>query len=170
MSSVFLCLFLITGTSNFELYLDQQINFSIFIFFPILGVLCFLATLAETNRPPFDLSEAESDVVAGYSVEYSGVLFGLFYLGEYVNIFTNAFIMTILFIGCGYDFFSQFSFLFNLILNFVFSSFEVSNSLDFSYITFHQYYLERRFERRFDEYFFRWVLFFLSLVFMFFRY
>jgi NADH-quinone oxidoreductase subunit H len=51
----------------------------------------------ETNRPPFDLSEAESDVVAGYIVEYSGIIFGLFYLGEYINIFANSFFILILF-------------------------------------------------------------------------
>jgi len=51
----------------------------------------------ETNRPPFDLSEAESDVVAGYIVEYSGIIFGLFYLGEYINIFANTFFLVMLF-------------------------------------------------------------------------
>lgn len=107
MSTVFLCLLLITGSSNFEIYMDQQTNFSIFMYVPALGIICFIATLMETNRPPFDLSEAESDVVAGYTVEYAGVLFGLFYLGEYVNIFTNAIVMTILFIGGGCIVFNQ---------------------------------------------------------------
>jgi NADH:ubiquinone oxidoreductase subunit H len=59
----------------------------------------FFTTLIETNRPPFDLSEAESDVVAGYTVEYGGILFGLFYLGEYVNLFTNTIILVICFSG-----------------------------------------------------------------------
>lgn len=53
----------------------------------------------ETNRPPFDLSEAESDVVAGYTVEYAGILFGLFYLGEYVNLFTTSLVLSISFWG-----------------------------------------------------------------------
>mmetsp|Transcript_11888 Transcript_11888/g.11936 ORF Transcript_11888/g.11936 Transcript_11888/m.11936 type:complete len:102 (-) Transcript_11888:8-313(-) len=101
MGSVFLVLFIVTGTSNFEILIDQQANFSFFLFLPIIGVIAFLATLMETNRPPFDLSEAESDVVAGYTVEYAGILFGLFYLGEYVNIFTNAFIISIVFFGGG---------------------------------------------------------------------
>ena len=99
MSGIFLILFVITGTVNFEMFIDYQINYSIFLFVPILGIVCFIATLMETNRPPFDLSEAESDVVAGYTVEYAGIMFGLFYLGEYVNLFTNSFIMVILFSG-----------------------------------------------------------------------
>ena len=99
MSGIFLILFTLTGTTNFEVFMDQQMNLSIFIFLPILAIICFIATLVETNRPPFDLSEAESDVVAGYTVEYTGIMFGLFYLGEYVSLFTNAFILVILFSG-----------------------------------------------------------------------
>lgn len=99
MSSVFLGLFAITGTSNFEMFIDCQQVFPLFLVVPVLGIITFVATLMESNRPPFDLSEAESDVVAGYNVEYAGILFGLFYLGEYVNLFTNAFLIVILFSG-----------------------------------------------------------------------
>ena len=99
MSAIFLLLFIITGTTNFEMFMDYQSRYSIFLFMPILAIICFVATLMETNRPPFDLSEAESDVVAGYTVEYAGIMFGLFYLGEYVNLFTNSFIIVILFSG-----------------------------------------------------------------------
>jgi NADH-quinone oxidoreductase subunit H len=53
----------------------------------------------ETNRPPFDLSEAESDLVAGYVVEYAGITFGLFYLGEYVNLFTGSVVLSIVFLS-----------------------------------------------------------------------
>jgi NADH-quinone oxidoreductase subunit H len=63
----------------------------------------------ETNRPPFDLSEAESDVVAGYIVEYSGIIFGLFYLGEYINIFSNSFFILILFSNYIFNIYSYFS-------------------------------------------------------------
>ena len=62
-------------------------------------VIAFLATLMESNKPPFDLSEAESDLVAGYTVEYAGILFGLFMLAEYLNLFTNAIVLVILFLG-----------------------------------------------------------------------
>ena len=97
MSSIFLSLFILTGSVNFEQIVDLQDGISIFFILPTLCISYFLATLMETNRPPFDLSEAESDVVAGYIVEYSGIIFGLFYLGEYVNIFSNSLFILIMF-------------------------------------------------------------------------
>jgi len=97
MSSIFLILFLIVGSVNYELIADLQKNISVFFILPTVSIYYFLATLMESNRPPFDLSEAESDVVAGYIVEYSGIIFGLFYLGEYINIFSNSFFIIILF-------------------------------------------------------------------------
>lgn len=102
-SAIFLNLFIITGTTNFELFIDQQEYFPIMLFFPLLGIMNFIAALVETNRPPFDLSEAESDLVAGYNVEYAGILFGLFYLSEYINLFTNAFIIVIIFFGAWWN-------------------------------------------------------------------
>jgi NADH-quinone oxidoreductase subunit H len=62
-------------------------------------VIFFVSALAETNRPPFDLVEAESELVAGYAVEYSSTPFLLFFLGEYVAIATMCAMMTILFLG-----------------------------------------------------------------------
>lgn len=96
-SSVFLIIFLIFGNINFEIITDLQSEISLLFVLPILIINFFIATLMETNRPPFDLSEAESDVVAGYIVEYSGIIFGLFYLGEYINIFSNCFFIVMLF-------------------------------------------------------------------------
>lgn len=96
-STIFLILFIIFGTVNFEIISDLQSNISLFFVLPLVVINFFLATLMETNRPPFDLSEAESDVVAGYIVEYSGIIFGLFYLGEYINIFANTFFIMMLF-------------------------------------------------------------------------
>lgn len=96
-SSIFLILFLLLGSVNFESLMDLQIDVSLFFSLPLLVINYFIATLMETNRPPFDLSEAESDVVAGYIVEYSGIIFGLFYLGEYINIFSNSFFILLLF-------------------------------------------------------------------------
>jgi NADH:ubiquinone oxidoreductase subunit H len=49
-------------------------------------ILFLISTLAETNRPPFDLPEAEAELVSGYNVEYSAMAFGYFFLGEYVSI------------------------------------------------------------------------------------
>jgi NADH-quinone oxidoreductase subunit H len=62
-------------------------------------VIFFVSALAETNRPPFDLSEAESELVAGYMVEYSSAPYLLFMLGEYVAITTMCALMTVLFLG-----------------------------------------------------------------------
>lgn len=112
-SSIFLILFIIFGTVNFEIIADLQSNISLFFVLPFVVINFFLATLMETNRPPFDLSEAESDVVAGYIVEYSGIVFGLFYLGEYINIFANAFFLTMLFSTPLFNFFNLFLLLFS---------------------------------------------------------
>jgi NADH-quinone oxidoreductase subunit H len=66
-----------------------------FIFF----FLFFISTLAETNRPPFDLPEAEAELVSGYNVEYSAMAFGFFFLGEYVSIWTVCCLNIIFFFG-----------------------------------------------------------------------
>ena len=62
-------------------------------------VIFFISALAETNRPPFDLSEAESELVAGFMVEYGSTPYMLFMLGEYVAIATMCALATILFLG-----------------------------------------------------------------------
>ena len=66
--------------------------------FPAFCVYLICA-LAETNRPPFDLAEAETELVAGFHTEYSGIKFAMFYLGEYVNTVTVAAIAVTLFLG-----------------------------------------------------------------------
>ena len=66
--------------------------------FPMFVIFC-ISTLAETNRAPFDLPEAESELVAGYNVEYSSMSFGLFFLGEYGNMILMSSMSTILFLG-----------------------------------------------------------------------
>jgi len=66
--------------------------------FPMF-VIFFISALAETNRPPFDLPEAESELVAGYQTEYSGMMYAMFWLGEYANILLMCAMGAILFLG-----------------------------------------------------------------------
>ena len=62
-------------------------------------VIFFISALAETNRPPFDLPEAEAELVAGYQTEYSGMMYAMFWLGEYANILLMCALGSILFLG-----------------------------------------------------------------------
>jgi NADH-quinone oxidoreductase subunit H len=66
--------------------------------FPIF-LIFFISALVETNRVPFDLPEAESELVSGYNVEYSAILFALFFLAEYSNILLMSFFISIFFLG-----------------------------------------------------------------------
>ena len=67
----------------------------------IISHVCyfFISALAETNRPPFDLPEAEAELVAGYQTEYSGMMYAMFWLGEYANILLMCSMGSILFLG-----------------------------------------------------------------------
>ena len=68
---------------------------------PAISNVCnfFISALAETNRPPFDLPEAEAELVAGYQTEYSGMMYAMFWLGEYANILLMCAMGSILFLG-----------------------------------------------------------------------
>ena len=78
--------------------LAQENVWFIFPLFPMF-VVFFISALAETNRPPFDLPEAESELVAGYQTEYSGMMYAMFWLGEYANILLLCALGSILFLG-----------------------------------------------------------------------
>ena len=87
------------GTLNLtEIVMKQEEMWYVIPHFPMF-VIFFISTLAETNRAPFDLPEAESELVAGYNVEYSSMSFGLFFLGEYGNMILMSSMSTILFLG-----------------------------------------------------------------------
>jgi|TARA_B100000287_G_scaffold434938_1_gene501036 NADH-quinone oxidoreductase subunit H len=87
------------GTLNLsEIVMKQKEMWYIIPHFPMF-LIFFISTLAETNRAPFDLPEAESELVAGYNVEYSSMSFGLFFLGEYGNMILMSSMTTILFLG-----------------------------------------------------------------------
>ena len=76
----------------------QEHNWLIFTFFNMFGLI-IISFLLEVNRAPFDLAEAESELVSGYTTEMSGFLFGLYYLGEYFHLFFFAMTLTLLFFG-----------------------------------------------------------------------
>ena len=93
--NVLLCV----GSLNLnKIVLAQQNVWFIFPLFPMF-VVFFISILAETNRPPFDLPEAESELVAGYQTEYSGMMYAMFWLGEYANILLLCALASILFLG-----------------------------------------------------------------------
>ena len=73
-----------------------------------LFLIYFIASLAETNRTPFDLPEGESEIVAGYSTEYSGMKYAMFYLAEYANMFVVSALITVMFLGGWYSPFGEF--------------------------------------------------------------
>ena len=66
-----------------------------------VAIIFFISILAETNRAPFDLPEAEAELVAGYNVEYSAIMFAAFFLGEYANILLMSSLFVIFFLSGG---------------------------------------------------------------------
>lgn len=94
------CIVFYTHTLNLSQIVKFQLNTGWFvIYLPLLFVIFFIASLAETNRHPFDLPEAESELVGGYTTEYSAAFFALFFLGEYCAILTMVFLLNHLFLG-----------------------------------------------------------------------
>jgi NADH-quinone oxidoreductase subunit H len=103
MGLVIVTVLLVTGSLNLSEIVEHQRNmpFWIHLMLAPMAVVFFISVLAETNRFPFDLPEAESELVAGYNVEYSSMSFALFFLGEYANmILVSA--MTVTFFMGGY--------------------------------------------------------------------
>ncbi|MDC1096581.1 NADH-quinone oxidoreductase subunit NuoH [Pelagibacteraceae bacterium] len=93
--NVLLCV----GSLNLkDIVLAQQNIWFIIPLFPMF-VVFFISALAETNRPPFDLPEAEAELVSGYQTEYSGMMYAMFWLGEYANILLMCALGSILFLG-----------------------------------------------------------------------
>ncbi len=93
--NVLLCV----GSLNLtDIVLAQENLWYIVPLFPMF-VIFFISALAETNRPPFDLPEAEAELVAGYQTEYSGMMYAMFWLGEYANILLMCSMGSILFLG-----------------------------------------------------------------------
>ncbi len=99
MGFIIITVLLLAGSLNLtDIVMAQK---DIWFVIPLLpmAVIFFVSTLAETNRHPFDLAEAEAELVAGFNVEYSAMTFALFFLGEYANMILMASMTTILFLG-----------------------------------------------------------------------
>ena len=93
--NVLLCV----GSLNLkDIVIAQKEMWYVIPLFPMF-VIFFISALAETNRPPFDLPEAEAELVAGYQTEYSGMMYAMFWLGEYANILLMCAMGSILFLG-----------------------------------------------------------------------
>ncbi len=110
---VIVTILLMAGTMNLSALVDAQaggfwnwhilsldmLPWPVFVITIPMFVIFFISALAETNRPPFDLPEAESELVAGYQVEYSSTPYLLFMIGEYLNIVLMCSLMTVMFLG-----------------------------------------------------------------------
>ena len=104
------CVIYLTNSLNISLIVLTQKN--VWYWLPLfpLFILFFISVLAETNRTPFDLPEAEAELVAGYNVEYSSMSFALFFMAEYINMLLMSFLISILFFGGWYSFFNFYIF------------------------------------------------------------
>jgi NADH-quinone oxidoreductase subunit H len=90
---------LLAGTMSVRGITEAQGNVWFFVLSPIAAVIFLISAVAELGRSPFDLNEAESEIVAGFHIEYTGMKFGLFYAGELLHAFTFGGFMAILFFG-----------------------------------------------------------------------
>jgi NADH-quinone oxidoreductase subunit H len=92
------------GSLSLVTIMNQQVNTGWFLFSPpgfVSFVILLIASVAEVNRAPFDLPEAESEIIAGFHTEYSSMRFGLFFLAEYMSVFAVSCVATLLFLGGG---------------------------------------------------------------------
>lgn len=90
---------LMTKTLQMSKIVEAQSGYWFFLVQPIAALTYFICATAETNRAPFDIPEAESELVAGFHTEFSGMRFGLFFLAEYTNVFVVCAVATTLFLG-----------------------------------------------------------------------
>lgn len=96
---IIMIVLLYVGSFNLTIIVESQnLIWNVFILYPCF-ILFFVSALAETNRVPFDLPEAESELVSGYNVEYSSFTFALFFLAEYSNIILMSFLIVLFFFG-----------------------------------------------------------------------
>jgi NADH-quinone oxidoreductase subunit H len=91
---------MLSGSMGMSAIVDAQAGGFWFLFVsPLAALVFFLSSIAEVGRAPFDLIEAESEIVAGFNIEYSGLKFGFFYVAEFLHSFTVSLIFTVVFLG-----------------------------------------------------------------------
>lgn len=95
----FLSIFMLTRSFHLMLIFFWQDEYCLLFLFLIILNLILILILIEINKSPFDLSEAESELISGYHIEYGAFFFGLFYLGEYLHLFFTSVFFTYLFFG-----------------------------------------------------------------------
>lgn len=99
MGLIIICVLICTGSLNLtEIVISQKNVWYVYPLFPLF-LMFFISGLAETNRAPFDLPEAEAELVSGYNTEYAAMGFALFFLGEYSNMIMMSSVLTIFFLG-----------------------------------------------------------------------
>ena len=94
-----LSIVVLTGSLNLIDMVNSQNSYPNILIQPLAFLLFFIAGVAETNRAPFDLPEAEQELVAGFHTEYTGMKFAMFFMGEYINMVTMSALVTLLFFG-----------------------------------------------------------------------
>jgi NADH-quinone oxidoreductase subunit H len=94
-----LSIIVLAGSLNLIDMVNSQNSYPNILIQPVAFLLFFIAGVAETNRAPFDLPEAEQELVAGFHTEYTGMKFAMFFMGEYINMVTMSALVTLLFLG-----------------------------------------------------------------------
>jgi len=90
---------LLAGSMGMAAIVEKQADLPFIVLAPLAALIFFISSMAEAGKAPFDLLEAESEIVAGYNIEYGGLKFGMFYLGEFFHGFTIAALVAVLFLG-----------------------------------------------------------------------
>jgi NADH-ubiquinone oxidoreductase chain 1 len=128
LSSAILIVILLTGNLNLTINVEsQKVVFFILPLLPIF-IIFFIGCIAETNRAPFDLAEAESELVSGFMTEHSAVIFVFFFLAEYASIVLICIFTSILFLG-GYLKIFSLDFIVNILFIFNFINIDIFNSI-----------------------------------------
>ena len=135
LSSALLLIVLATGSLNLSVIIEMQKTVWFIIPFLPLFAIFFIASVAETNRAPFDLAEAESELVSGFMTEHAAGIFVFFFLAEYASIILMCILISIVLLG-GYDIFSLISIFVNFIYNSILLIFSIYMSIVLLFINY----------------------------------